>query len=174
MIRYPLGFCFLLFSFLHCGTKPSSLQTVENVDLTRYAGKWYDVASFPQRFQKDCYNTSAEYTLSPEGHVVVVNRCNKGSVNGKESSVKGKAFVVKNTNNSKLKVQFFWPFKGDYWIVDLADDYSYAAVGSPDRHYLWILSRTTSLPEDTYRGILARLTALGFDVSRLQKTVHSK
>lgn len=174
MTRYPLGFCFLIFSFMQCGPKVSNLKTVERVDLNRYAGKWYDVASFPQRFQKDCYNTSAEYTLSPEGYVIVVNRCNKGSVNGKETSVKGKAFVVENTNNSKLKVQFFWPFKGDYWIVDLADDYSYAAVGSPNRNYLWILSRTTSLPEGTYRGILARLTARGFDVSRLQKTVHSK
>jgi len=122
--------------------------------LQKYAGKWYEIASFPQRFQKGCNCTTAEYTLSEHGYVIVENRCNKGSINGKESYIKGKAFVENNSGNAKLKVQFFWPFKGKYWIIDLADDYSYAVVGHPNRKYLWILSRTPVMPEKTYNNIL--------------------
>jgi apolipoprotein D and lipocalin family protein len=164
----------MLLSLFQCSTKNSSLKTVPSVDLSRYSGKWYEIASFPQSFQKGCHNTSAVYTLSPKGYVIVENRCNKGSINGKESYIKGKAFVVENSNNAKLKVQFFWPFKGDYWIVDLAEDYSYAAVGSPDKNYLWILARSNSMESMTYGNILNRLTNLGFDVTRLSKTVHTQ
>src|SRR3954466_14181397 len=81
------------------------LETVPHVDLNKYAGKWYEIASYPQRFQKGCNCTTAEYTLSEKGYVIVENRCNKDSVNGKQSYIKGKAFVVKNSGNAKLKVQ---------------------------------------------------------------------
>jgi len=88
-----------------------SLQTVPYVDLKKYAGTWYEIASFPQRFQKDCIGTTAEYSLTDKGYVVVENRCNKGSITGKQAYIKGKAFVVENSGNAKLLVQFFWPFK---------------------------------------------------------------
>ena len=91
-----------------------SLQTVPNVDLNKYAGKWYEIASYPQRFQKGCHCTTAEYTLSEKGYVIVENRCNRNSVTGKESYIKGKAFVEEGSGNAKLKVQFFWPFKAKY------------------------------------------------------------
>jgi len=84
------------------------LQTVRYVDLNKYAGKWYEIASYPQRFQKGCHCTTAEYTLSDKGYVIVENRCNRGSINGKQSYIKGKAFVEKNSGNAKLKVQFFY------------------------------------------------------------------
>lgn len=147
-----------------------TLETVQNVDLTKYAGTWYEIASFPQRFQKGCHCTTATYTLSDKGYVIVENRCNKGSLIGKESYIKGKAFVVKNTGNAKLKVQFFWPFKGDYWIIDLANDYSYAVVGHPNRKYLWILSRTPQLDQTTYEQILARVKEKGFDLTKIERT----
>ncbi|OYU95606.1 MAG: hypothetical protein CFE21_10720 [Bacteroidetes bacterium B1(2017)] len=147
-----------------------TLETVQNVDLTKYAGTWYEIASFPQRFQKGCHCTTATYTLSDKGYVVVENRCNKDSLTGKESYIKGKAFVVKNTGNAKLKVQFFWPFKGDYWIIDLANDYSYAVIGHPNRKYLWILSRTPQLDQTTYEQILARVKETGFDLSKIERT----
>jgi len=148
------------------------LQTVPFVDLNRYAGKWYEIASFPQRFQKGCHCTTAKYTTTDKGYVIVENRCNKGSVNGKQSYIKGKAFVKKNSGNAKLKVQFFWPFRGKYWIIDLADDYSYAVVSHPNRKYLWILSRTPQMPEEIFREILSRLIEKNFDLSNLKTTIQ--
>ena len=149
-----------------------TLQTVPNVDLNKYAGKWYEIASYPQTFQKGCHCTTAEYTLSEKGYVIVENRCNKDSVNGKVSYIKGKAFVEEGSGNAKLKVQFFWPFRAKYWIIDLADDYSYAVVSHPNKKYLWILSRSPKMEEAVYLEILSRLKAKGFDLSMLQKTVQ--
>jgi len=151
-----------------------TLKTVTNVDLNRYAGKWYEIASFPQFFQKGCNCTTAEYTVCNKGYVVVENRCNKDSVNGRESYIKGKAFVVKNTGNAKLKVQFFWPFRAKYWIIDLADDYSYAVVGHPNKKYLWILCRTPQLNELLYNQIVERIKNKGFDINKLQRTLQRK
>jgi apolipoprotein D and lipocalin family protein len=150
--------------------KAQTLKAVSNVDLNRYSGKWYEIASFPQRFQKGCHCTTAEYTLSEKGYVIVENRCNKDSITGKESYIKGKAFVDKNSGNAKLKVQFFWPFKGKYWIIDLADDYSYTVVGHPNRSYLWILSRTPKMNEEVYKQILIRIKEKQFDLSKLKLT----
>lgn len=150
----------------------AELQTVPFVDVAKYAGKWYEIASFPQRFQKGCHCTTAEYTLSEKGYLIVENRCNRNSVDGPESYIRGKAFVQKDTGNAKLKVQFFWPFRAKYWIIDLAPDYSYAVVGHPNRKYLWILSRTPQMNDETYRAIRSRLEEKGFDLSLLQKTVQ--
>jgi apolipoprotein D and lipocalin family protein len=148
------------------------LQTVSHVDLNKYLGKWYEIASYPQRFQKGCYCTTAEYSMSDKGYVIVENRCKKDSISGKESYIKGKAFVQKHSNNAKLKVQFFWPFRGKYWIIELADDYSYAVVSHPNRKYLWILSRTPKMNEAFYQSILSRLERNGFILSKIQKTVQ--
>lgn len=147
-----------------------TLETVPYVDLKKYAGRWYEIASFPQSFQKGCNCTTAEYTLTDKGFVIVENRCNKGSMNGKQSYIKGKAFVVENSGNAKLKVQFFWPFKGKYWIIDLAEDYSYAVVGHPNRKYLWILSRTPKMIETIYQQIIVRIKEKGFDISKIMRT----
>ena len=146
------------------------LKTVPNVDLNKYAGKWFEIASFPQRFQKRCHCTTAQYTLTDKGYLIVENRCNKDSVNGKLSYIKGKAFVVKNTGNAKLKVQFFWPFKGDYWIIDLADDYSYAVVSNPNKKSLWVLSRASKIDAAVYQQIIMRLKEKGFDLTKLTMT----
>jgi len=150
--------------------KSQTVQTVPNVDLKKYCGKWYEIASYPQRFQKGCRCTTAEYTLSEKGYVIVENRCNRGSVNGKLSYIKGKAFVERNSGNAKLKVQFFWPFKGNYWIIDLADDYNYAVVSDPRKKYLWILSRTPKMNDAVYQQVISRLNEKGFDLTKLQIT----
>ena len=146
------------------------LETVSAVDLQKYAGKWFEIASFPQRFQKGCNCTTAEYTLTSKNYLIVENRCKKDSLNGKSLYIKGKVFSEKNTGNAKLKVQFFWPFKGKYWIIDLAADYSYAVVGHPNRNYLWILSRTASVDNVVYQEIVSRIEANGYDVSKILKT----
>jgi apolipoprotein D and lipocalin family protein len=149
------------------------LETVPRVDLSRYVGTWYEIAAFPQRFQKGCTATTATYTLRPDGEVDVLNRCRLGSVDGEEKSALGRAVVVDRTTNAKLEVSFFRPFWGDYWIVDLAEDYSYAVVGHPGRDYLWILSRTPAMPDETYRAIVARLEAKRYETSRLVRTVQA-
>ena len=146
------------------------LQTVPIVDIKKYMGKWYEIASFPQRFQKGCHCTTAEYTLSEKGYVIVENRCNKNSMDGPTSYIKGKAFVEANSGNAKLKVQFFWPFTAKYWIIDLADDYQYAVVSHPNKKYLWILSRTPTMEAMTYAKIITRLKGKGFDLSKLRIT----
>lgn len=152
--------------------RSQSLKAVPSVDLKKYSGKWYEIASYPQKFQKGCHCTTAEYTLTDKDYVIVENRCNRDSINGKESYIKGKAFIEKNSGNAKLKVQFFWPFRGKYWIIDLADDYSYAVVSHPNREYLWILSRTPKMKTDVYDQILEKLKEKGFDLSKLQRTVQ--
>lgn len=165
-----ISFIILLLTMTTNNSQAQTLQTVPNVDLNKYAGKWYEIASYPQYFQKGCNCTTAEYTLSDKGYVIVENRCNKDSVNGKQSYIKGKAFVEAGSGNAKLKVQFFWPFKGKYWIIDLANDYSYAVVSHPNKKYLWILSRTAKMEDAVYEQIISRLISKGFDISKLQNT----
>lgn len=166
-----LAFCVLAVS-TSGGQKPP-LETVPSVDLQKYMGTWYEIASFPQKFQKGCHCTTATYEMTDKGFVRVINNCRKDAADGKLKAATGKAFVVEGTGNAKLKVQFFWPFRGDYWIIDLADDYSYAVVGAPDRDYLWILARTPRMDESLYREIVARCVAKAFDVSRLAMTDQS-
>lgn len=170
--QFVFAYLALLVAITPSTLNAQELQTVSKVELDKYAGKWYEIASFPQSFQKGCYCTTAEYTLSKKGYVIVENRCNKDSVKGKQSYIKGKAFVKKNSGNAKLKVQFFWPFKGKYWIIDLADDYSYAVVGHPNKKYLWILSRTSKMDEHVYDEIISKLKSKGFDISKVQKTMQ--
>lgn len=166
------SYLFLLTAFqLHtvCALA-QTLETVPYVDLKRYSGKWYEIASFPQSFQKGCLETTAEYTLTDKNYVVVENRCRKGSLTGKQSYIKGKAFVVKNSGNAKLEVQFFWPFRGKYWIIELAPDYTYAVVAHPNKRYLWILSRSPTISPLQYQQILTRLQSIGFPISQLITT----
>ena len=158
----------ILFSFMNTTISDAQeLKTVSSVDFKKYSGTWYEIASFPQHFQKGCECTTAEYTPTDKGYVTVENRCKK---NGKESYIKGKAFVDKNSGNAKLKVQFFWPFKGKYWIIDLADNYSYAVISHPNKKYLWILSRKPKLDEEVYNGIITRLKEKGIDLTELKIT----
>ena len=148
------------------------LTTVPAVDLSKYAGTWYEIASYPQSFQKGCTATMANYSARPDGEINVVNRCRKDSLEGEEDTAEGRARVVDTTTNAKLEVSFFRPFWGDYWIIQLAPDYSYAVVGHPGRDYLWILSRTPQMDEAVYSGILAKLKEQGYELNRLQKTLQ--
>ncbi len=143
------------------------VATVPHVDLNKYVGKWFEIASYPNFFQKRCHCTTATYTISEKGYIVVENRCNRDSANGKLSYIKGKAFIVDNSGNAKLKVQFFWPFKGDYWIIDLADDYSYAVVSDPTMKYLWILCRTPKMDPAIYNKIIVSLKAKGYNTDKI-------
>ena len=149
-------------------TKP--LQTVAQVDLNRYIGTWYEIARYNHRFQEGCVGSMATYSLRDDGKINVLNECYEGSFSGKHRSAKGKAWVVDKVSNAKLKVSFFWPFSGDYWIIDLGKDYEYAVIGHPKRKYLWILSRTPQMDENVYQDILNRLKNQDYDVSKLLKS----
>ncbi|MBC7475214.1 MAG: lipocalin family protein [Candidatus Sericytochromatia bacterium] len=148
------------------------LETVQSVDLDKYAGKWYEIAVIPYMFEKNCSNTVAEYAVTDKGYVTVHNQCTKDFLEDKSESIDGKAYPVKGSNNSKLKVQFFPVLKGDYWIIDLDKDYKYAVVGTPNRKNLWILSRTPKMDEELYQELIEKAKAKDFDISKLKKTAH--
>lgn len=157
--------------FLSHNTQAQALETVPYVDLEKYVGEWHEIASFPQSFQKGCACTKAIYSANEDGTINVVNSCNIPEKGTTKTST-AKAFVEEGSGNAKLKVQFFWPFKGKYWIIDLAKDYSYAVVGHPNRKYLWILSRTPKMDDKLYSQIIERAEEKGFDLSKLEKTVQ--
>ena len=143
-----------------CASAQPPLHVVDDVDLDRYLGRWYEIASFPQWFQRGCVASTATYSRRPDGRIDVVNECRDGSFDGELRRAEGIAWVTSEEESlAKLKVQFFWPFRGDYWIVDLDPDYRYAAVGHPSRDYLWILARTPTLDPIVYRALSDRLEA---------------
>jgi len=150
----------------------AELKVVPYVKLERYTGTWYEIARYPQRFQEGCVASKAVYEIGPDGKIQVYNECRQGSMEGPVKSVRGKAKVVDPVTNAKLKVTFFWPFYGDYWIIDLGENYEYAVVGHPSRKYLWVLSRAREMEESVYRGILERLEKQGYDTGRLMRTPH--
>jgi len=131
--------------FMTTAIQAQPLRTVPHVDIERYTGKWYEIASYPQGFQKGCHGTTVTYTQSDQGYLAVENRCNRDRMDGKTSYIKGKTLVEEGTGNAQLKVQSLWPFSGKYYIIDLASDYSYAVVGHPNRKYLWILLHSPRL-----------------------------
>lgn len=163
-----LGFSFNTQSFAF--SKQIPLETVPRVEINRYLGKWYEIASFYQSFQKDCVASTATYSLRDDGSIDVLNECRLKTFDGKLKTAKGKAVVTDTKTNSKLKVSFFWPFYGKYWIIDLGSNYEYAVVSHPSRNYLWILSRTPTLDKITLDEILSRLEQKHFDLSKLNMT----
>ena len=152
------------------------LEVVSYVDLQRYLGKWYEIATIPQRFQKGCVGVTAEYSLRKNGDIQVVNTCVQGTLDGAVRTVRGRAWVVDKTTNAKLRVRFFWPFSGAYWIIGLDADYQWAVVGHPNRNYLWILSRSPQMDDALYNGLLQTIAGKGYDLTRIQKTAqkHSR
>lgn len=147
-------------------------RPVERVDLERYLGRWYEIARYPNRFQEGCVATTAAYSARDDGRIGVRNECRTGGANSMRRSIDGVAWSTE-PGGAKLKVQFFWPFRGDYWILELDPDYRWAVVGHPTRRYLWILSRTPTLDEATYAELLRRIEAQGYDPDRLEQTPQS-
>jgi apolipoprotein D and lipocalin family protein len=160
------------FGFAGAAAETKPLEVVPYVDLSRYTGTWYEIASIPQRFQKDCVGATATYTLREDGAIAVLNKCRKKTLDGELKEANAKAWVIDKKTNAKLKVQFFWPFKGDYWIIELDADYQYAVVGHPGRNYLWILGRTPRMDEALYQDLLQRIANKGYDPSRIKKTLQ--
>lgn len=145
-------------------------EPAKAVDLKRYLGKWYELARYDQSFERGCEAATADYALRPDGRIDVLNRCRKKDGSSKEA--RGIARIVDTQSNAKLKVSFFGPFYGDYWILDRADDYSWAIVGEPSGRYLWLLSREPRPDKDYLQRLLSHISALGYDTSMLVFDSH--
>jgi apolipoprotein D and lipocalin family protein len=154
--------------------KPGDLQAVPRVEIERYLGTWYEIAKYPNRFQKQCVgSTTATYSLKSNGKIEVLNECLKQD--GSKMSAKGEAKIYDKSTNAKLKVRFapgflsFFPFVwANYWIIDLDPDYKYVVIGEPKREYFWILSRDPVISEDVYQDLLARAKNMGYDPARVE------
>ncbi len=143
-------------------------QPAKAVDLDRYLGRWYELARYEQGFQKDCDGVTADYARRSDGKIGVLNACRKPD--GRTTQARGKAKVVDPSSGAKLKVSFFGPFYGDYWVLDRADDYSWSIVGEPSGRYLWLLTREAVPGPATRDTLIARAKALGYDTSMLRVT----
>ena len=160
-----------------CTTEPgpTTPRTVGSVDLQRYAGTWYEAARFPTSFQDGarirCEEVTATYTPRPDGKVGVVNRCSNALDGGAERVAEGTAYSA-SPGNDRLRVTFFWPFYGDYWIIGLDPGYRWAVVGAPGRDYLWILSRTPQMTPADFEAAVGVARREGFDTARLRRTAQ--
>jgi apolipoprotein D and lipocalin family protein len=159
-------------------TPPEPLQTIERLDVGRYLGTWYEIAKYPNRFQRQCVaDTQALYRLRDDGQIDVVNRCRQA--NGEMTEAVGRARQIGAADSPKLEVRFapawlswlpmVW---GNYWVIDLDPAYQLVAVSEPKREYLWVLSRTPTVDPAAYQALLARLREKGFDLSKLEKTAQ--
>ena len=172
------GTTILLLLFTIATFGQGEVKAVESLDIDRYQGKWYEIARYPNRFQKKCVSdVTADYRLLKNGQIEVTNKCLKK--NGKINRAIGRAKVVDGNSSAKLKVRFaprwlsFLPqVWGKYWILDIDDNYNVAAVGDPSRDYLWILSRTPNPKPADYDQAVKRVKSMGFDPGRLEKTSH--
>jgi len=163
--------CVLLLSFaLACAQRGTPPHTVETLDVARYLGTWYEIASFPMIFQRGCVATQATYSQRDDGRLGVANACRDESFDGKWKRIEGVAWPSVPGDFARLKVQFFWPLRGDYWVLALDPEYRWALIGHPDRQYLWVLSRTRTMDDAVYAQIVEGAREQGFDVARLRRT----
>lgn len=141
------------------------------VELQRYLGKWYEIARYENRFERNCEGVTAEYSLRDDGLIGIRNTCHKNTIDGQKDVSEGKARVVENSQNAKLEVSFFGPFfMGDYWVLNHAEDYSWSIVGEPSGRYLWLLSRAPILSAEQKNDLFGKMKALGYDLSLLRET----
>ena len=153
-----------------CSTQMKTLETVRNVDLERYTGKWYEIARLPNSFEKGLVCVTAEYSLRDDGKIDVLNSGRKESDTSIKKTAKGKAKVPDPAEPGRLKVTFFWPFYGDYYIFHLdQNDYRYALVGDPSRKYMWVLARSPFMDDKLYGELLELAREKEFPVENLLK-----
>ena len=156
-----------------CKQTDAQMETVKNVDVTRYMGTWYEIARFPHSFEKDLVGVTATYTLQENDRIMVLNQGYKHSLGGKLKQTRGVAKIPDMNNPGRLKVKFFLFFGADYYILELDQEgYRYALVGSSSPNYLWILCREPVMDDETYRMLVDRAAALGYETSRLIRVLQ--
>lgn len=169
-INFLLFIGFILFS--SCAmTKEKTIDTstVEQLDLNRYLGTWYEIARFPHSFEKNLLGVTATYSMCEDGKIRVVNQGYKDSLDGKLSVAVGKAKIPNTNEPGKLKVSFFWFFYADYFVLELDENYQYAMIGSSSPKYFWILSRTPQMDDATYQMLLEKARKRGYNLDKLEK-----
>jgi lipocalin len=142
-------------------------SVVKNVDLNKYSGKWYEIARLPNSFEKNLTCITATYTVRTDGKITVLNEGFRIDNPARKSSVKGIAFVPDHTQPGKLKVQFFWPFRGDYWILELDENYRFALIGGPSKKFLWILSKEKQPDQSILKMLSQKAADNGYDTAKL-------
>jgi apolipoprotein D and lipocalin family protein len=158
----------LMLSLFSC--KPNvDLPTVERVDIQRYLGLWYEIGRLPNSFEKDMTCVTAHYSLKDNGKIAVLNKGYLAKDGGKFNEAKGTAWVPDAQFPGRLKVSFFWPFAGDYYIISLDENYQYVLVGDPSRKYMWVLSRTKILDDSIYNSLLEIAKNKGFAIENIIK-----
>lgn len=163
----------IIILFNSCASIPQKAKPVENFEVNRYLGTWYEVARFDFRFEKDLDNTSANYTLDKKGNVIVLNS-GYNFVKNKWSKADGLAKFRGDKNIAALKVSFFGPFYSGYNVIALDESYQYALIAGKNLDYLWILSRTKELPDEIKTEYLKIAEEIGYDTSRLIWIKHDK
>jgi len=147
-------------------------EPAKPVDIDRYLGRWYELYRYDAPFQKGCEAVTADYSRNADRSIRVRNSCRKGSVNGPVKSAKGRAKIVDTATGAKLKVSFFGPFYGDYWVLDRDEDYQWAIVGEPSGRYLWVLAREPEAAEPMRAMLRRRVEQLGYDWGLVRVTRH--
>ncbi len=142
---------------------------VKELDIERYLGTWYEIARYDHKFERGLVGVTANYSFRDDGKIKVLNSGYKKTLNGKRSEAVGKARIPNPEEPAKLKVSFFLFFYADYFVLELDDNYKWAAIGSSSDNYLWILSRTPQMDESQYNELLNKLANRGYDVSKLIK-----
>ena len=152
-----------------CQVNDDPLQTVPYVDMEHFMGDWYVIANIPTILEKNAVNAIESYRLNSKGEIETTFTFRKNAPDGKEKVYKPKGFVFNTASNAEWRMQFLWPFKVPFLIIDLSEDYSYTVIGYPSRKYVWIMSREPVIPEQTYDQIITRLGKVGYDISMIKK-----
>lgn len=162
--------CFLAvgIGFWGC-SNPRPIQTAQAVDLERFMGKWYVIANIPTFIERDAFNATESYELNPDGTIATTFTFREGNSDGKKKTYHPTGFVVDTQSNAVWHMQFLWPFKADYRIVFVKDDYSQTIIGRVKRDFVWIMARTPSIPEKDYQKLVKMIAEQGYDVSKIQK-----
>lgn len=155
-----------------CKSQGVPLEVVAKLDLNKYLGTWYEIARYPNRFERDCVGVTATYSLREDGKIRVLNAARLRTLDGPVKTAEGRAWMPDAQTPAKLRVSFFGPFAADYWVIALGEQYEYAIISEPSRRYLWILCRTPQMADDRYHELLQWLTGQGFDHTKLERTLQ--
>ncbi|MDN3646353.1 lipocalin family protein [Pontixanthobacter aestiaquae] len=147
-------------------------QPAKSVDTSKYLGRWYEYGRYEAPFQKGCEAVTADYSLREDGKIKVVNSCRKRSVENDADQSTGRAKIVEGSDGAKLKVSFFGPFYGDYWVLDRGEAYEWSIVGEPSGRYLWMLTREAKPDAKLQAKLKSRVVELGYDWSLVRMTKH--
>ena len=158
----------LLASLVGCSSPPP-IQIASHVDLPRFMGDWYVIANIPTFIETEAFNAIESYRRNEDGTIATTFTFREGGFDGKEKTYHPTGFVVDNESNAVWGMQFLWPFKADYRIVFVNDDYSQTIIGRVKRDYVWIMARTPTIPADEYQGLLDMIAVQGYDISQIQK-----